>query len=503
MDMTGEKGAVMLVAFYNTKALGVRYLETALERQGYTVITVFYKDFNSLHPSRTTEAEIALLCGEITRAKPMLIGLSVMSSMYLETVDAVIGAITAQFSIPTVCGGAFASMFPERFLERGIDFVIRADGEHAICRLADALSRGDDYSGIPSLCYRSHNMNVINDVGDVSENIDDYGMPAIVSKNACFIEHDRRAEGDPQLHALSYELIASRGCPFTCSYCCCVNLKRLLPRCIPGVRTRSVNSVIEELAEVKSKLNRVTLIHFYDEVFPNSPGWVEQFVIAYKKRVNLPFVIWAHPKTVDADTLKKLVSAGLTEVVMGVQSGAMQIRKDIFHRYETQEDIIGAVQKIRDAGVASAIYDFMLQHPFETIETLKETYALIEKFSAPFELQLHGLNFLPGTDIVPLTIERGILSTEEMDTIMYAPMQEQFSAYWRGDNGPEGRLWYKLIYCLQFAGLRSRLTAYAGDPVKYESQINSTYTLATRLFRLRHLYKKGRTVVKSKIALLT
>ena len=37
------KGRVMLLAFYNTKALGVRYLEGALERAGYQVQVVFYK----------------------------------------------------------------------------------------------------------------------------------------------------------------------------------------------------------------------------------------------------------------------------------------------------------------------------------------------------------------------------------------------------------------------------------------------------------------------------
>ena len=38
----GEKGTVVLVAFYNVKALGVRYLESALTRAGYRVATVFF-----------------------------------------------------------------------------------------------------------------------------------------------------------------------------------------------------------------------------------------------------------------------------------------------------------------------------------------------------------------------------------------------------------------------------------------------------------------------------
>ena len=85
-------------------------------------------------------------------------------------------------------------------------------------------------------------------------NIDDYGIPTINSRNACFIENDRLVSGDPQLDTLSYEVIASRGCPFTCSYCCCVNLHRLYPKGTPAVRTRSVKSVIDELIAAKREM---------------------------------------------------------------------------------------------------------------------------------------------------------------------------------------------------------------------------------------------------------
>lgn len=41
--MMEKKPVVLLVAFYNIKALGVRYLETALRRSGYDVATVFLR----------------------------------------------------------------------------------------------------------------------------------------------------------------------------------------------------------------------------------------------------------------------------------------------------------------------------------------------------------------------------------------------------------------------------------------------------------------------------
>ncbi len=491
-----NKNRIVLIAFYNKKALGVRYLESAMRREGYDVHTVFFKDFNSVRPVKSTEAEIDLLINEIKREDPLMVGLSVMSSMYLETVDMVIGAIKKRTNVTTVCGGAYATMFPDYFLTRGVDFVIRSDGEIPMPKLARAIADGSDYRGIPSLCFNENGEIRINEIGDVLNDIDGYGLPTINCKSSCFIENGTVTQGDPQLDTLSYEVIASRGCPFSCSYCCCSNLRKLLPKGIKGVRTRSVKSVIDELIEAKRVCKKIVFVHFYDEIFPNLPGWVDEFIVEYKKHINLPFTIWSHPKAVDAELLRKLVKIGLTEVIMGIQSGSPHIRKDIFHRYETQDDIINATKVIRESGVFWCSYDFMLQHPFETIDDLKESYYLAKKMYGPFELQLHGLNFLPGTDIVPMAIENGYYTEEEMNDIMYASMNDQFNAYWKQEVSRESDLWYKMIFCLQFKSLRRQVEGYENDPMPYAEKIDKAYAKGKKLMKLRYLYKKSRIVVK-------
>ena len=65
----------------------------------------------------------------------------------------------------------------------------------------------------------------------------------------------------------------------------------------------------------------------------------------------MPFTIWSHPKMVNAEMLAKLQKVGLTEVIMGIQSGSDRIRHDVFHRYETREDIIKATKVISESGV--------------------------------------------------------------------------------------------------------------------------------------------------------
>lgn len=495
MDAT-QRGTVALVAFYNTKALGVRYLERALEKAGWRVVTIFFKRFNSRSPSPASEAELRLLCERLREERPLLIGLSVMSSMYLESVDKVIGALQEAELGPIVCGGAFATLEPDYFLRRGVPYVIRLDGEVPMVRLAQALAQGEDLDGVPSLCRMEGGEPRWNPIGGMAADLDEYGIPAVECANACLIDEGQVIPGDPQRSALSYEVIASRGCPFTCSYCSCVNLRRLYPAGIKPVRIRSVESIIRELEEARTVCRSIAFIHFYDEIFPNLPGWVDEFVEKYPRRVGLPFSIWTHPSMLPGEVLNKLVKVGLVEVIMGIQSGSPYIRREIFHRRESNADIVETTRLIAGSGVFWASYDFMLRHPFETAETLRETYTLVKELAGRYELQLHGLNFLPGTDIVPMAIEGGYLTREEMDATLYAPMARQFQAYWKQEDDPESHLWYQLTYLWQFPVFRPLCRRWEISPADHRGPIARACTMARGLERLRYLYKKSHVVLR-------
>ena len=151
-----------------------------------------------------------------------------MSSMYLDTVHAVLDRLQRERLGPIVCGGAYASLFPAHFLHRGVPNVLRLDGEQTLVRLADALRTGGSWQDIPSLSYQAGGRDVHNPVGAIPEDLAACGLPAVHCEDAVWIDHGRLISGDPQRNVLRYEVAASRGCPFTCPYCCCVNLARLL-----------------------------------------------------------------------------------------------------------------------------------------------------------------------------------------------------------------------------------------------------------------------------------
>ncbi|MBR5261205.1 MAG: cobalamin-dependent protein, partial [Oscillospiraceae bacterium] len=103
---------IVLIGFYNEKALGVRYLANALTKAGYDPTIVFFKRYNSEKPELTTERELELLRDLIKKENPFFIGMSVMCSLYLEETDKVGAMIKENFDVPCVWGGLHSSVSP-------------------------------------------------------------------------------------------------------------------------------------------------------------------------------------------------------------------------------------------------------------------------------------------------------------------------------------------------------------------------------------------------------
>ena len=516
-----ENKPILLIGFYNTKALGVRFLERSLIKSGFTVYTLFLKEFNSIRPEEVTDTELQLVKKLVAELDPGLICLSVMSSLYIENVIKVNDLLRSAFSIPIVWGGVFATLFPDKALHHA-DFVLRGEGEDALVELAGAILGGKYYKDIKNLAFvepvyeapplvdrkymgASGGINpsgtiVINELHPLNETLDTYSYPIIGLKNKFLINNNRLINEDPLTRSISYETLASRGCPFACSYCSSVNLRRLYSGKGKYVRYRSVESVIGELEEALVHMKWLKVIRFWDEIFPDEKDWIDKFAYEYKTNIRLPFEIWGHPLKTDAYAVGKLAEAGLYKVVMGIQSGSASIRKDIFHRSETQENILNAAGVLSELKVPHIVYDFMLRHPFETEEDIRETYELCSKLTKPFELQLHGLYFLPGTDIIKIAVKKGIADPALPGEGCRASLGEQYKAYWKSDcNINMVNFWYSLIYISQF-----KTGALLAEYFSKKTSSKFITNIATKLpmayypeAKIRYLRKKAILIIRA------
>ena len=486
MEMYMNK-KVLLIDFYSEGSLGLRYIQNALEHSGYTVKIVFMKKYDNIFPEKITQAEHNLLKDFIKSEQPMLIGISLITSFYLELVEEITNYIK-EFKIPLVGGGIFATLSPEVCIKYA-DYIVRGEGEDAICELADALANGSPVSGIMNLAYRDENNNVcINEMRPLLANVDKYGFPRVDTGAEYLINNDTLTKGEPLKNKFAFTIIGTRGCMFSCSFCGSSNLKKLTQGLGSYVRKRTVKSVIDELVYVKKRLKNLVYVRFADGIFPYDKEWVDEFAKEYKSKINLPFKIWTHPLRTNPDIINTLLSAGLHKVVMGIQSGSPYVRNEIFQRKESNESIIKASEIYGKCKVPQVEYDLILCHPFETVETIKETYELCQSMHGTFMLNINGLKFMPETPIVDIAIKHGKATYEEIHDSIFQPIDKQFEFLRLVENSrdtsPDINFWYMLIYICQFKFIRKFAKKIQNNPSKYANRLKKLYFITQKLRKL-------------------
>jgi radical SAM superfamily enzyme YgiQ (UPF0313 family) len=226
------------------------------------------------------------------------------------------------------------------------------------------------------------------------------------------INNDKLSSSDPQLKYSEYNLMAGRGCPYSCTYCTNSYLHKLYKDKGCFLRKRSVKKVIEELVEAKNKLN-IKEVHFLDEIFVLDEKWLDEFLKEYQEKINLPFNLCLHPNLVNEKVVGKLKSYGLGRVGLGIQSGSRRIRYEIFNRYVPDERILEVAEIFKKFKVAPT-YDIILDNPYETESDMKESINLLLKIKRPYHLNVFSLVNLPKTDLTERIIKDNINSEKDL-----------------------------------------------------------------------------------------
>lgn len=477
MDNT-KNNKILLIALHIEKAVGVRYLAKYLIQNGFdpTICSIHKYPVSPNLPEKISEEEILLLKELAQKEKYLFIGISILSSYTLSEVYRINDMLKNNVDIPIVWGGVCPSLMSKECAKH-CNIVIKGEGEIPILRLAQALQNGNDWKEIPNLCYYDTNGNYIeNELEPLIQDLDIIGYPLIDSENMFHIENNKIIQIDQQAQTNSYELSASRGCPFGCSYCSSSKIRDIYKGKGKYARIRSVNSVIEELKEAIKKNRNINEIHFWDEVFVTDKLWLSEFAQKYKKEIGLRFIIWAHPLTINHETISLLFDAGLRRVLIGFQSGSPNVRNNIFHRPESNEQIINASKILSSYEGLEVYYDLIICHVLESITELKETYDLCLKLEPPFGYQIRGLSYLPKTDITKTMVNMGIYTQEEMDNIFNAPFEEHF-IQWNGpsvnyySDEPRKAVWADLIYLTQFQSIRNQILKLAKNADRNHSKI--------------------------------
>ena len=466
---------VLLITLHNDKSLGIRCLAQCLKSNGFEPTIVFFKS-NIYSSQYSTDIELRFLLDILKKKKYLFVGLSILSSYILSEICKVNEIIKKNINVPIVWGGIYPTLCPEK-CAKYCDILVRGEGEIAIVKLAETLQKGGEWRNLPNICYYDQNKNYHeNMLTPLIQDLDSISYSNISNEEIYFIDSNKVVNCNPSLNTDFYEISCSRGCPFSCSYCSSSKLRDIYRGNGKYFRFRSVDSVIAELSEAVQKNPNIKEIRFWDEVFTTNKEWIEEFSIKYKEKIGLRCVIWGHPLLIKKEELGMLVDAGLRRIIVGFQSGSSHVRNKIFKRPETNEQIIKASKILSSYPLLEVYYDLIICHVLESVSEIKETFDLCLQLASPFNLQIHGLSFLPKTDIVQTIIDKGLYTVQEMEDIFNSSSEENYRQ-WDGPrsdyyaDNPEKEVWADLIYLTQFAAIRNKVIKLSKNPDKNKNII--------------------------------
>ncbi len=298
--------------------------------------------------------------------------------------------------------GAHVAVKPGETLEQApvLDFVARKEFDFTIRDIAE----GKPYAEIDGISYRAadgsivHNPEraIIEEMDSLTSVLDVYQRDLTVENYAIgYLQH-------PYL-----SLYTGRGCPAQCTFC-------LWPQTIGGhrYRTRSAESVYEEMKRAKEMFPQVKEFFFDDDTFTADRPRAE----AIAKLLGTLGVTWScnSRANVPYETLKIMKDNGLRLLLTGFESGNAQILRRIKKgvMLERARRYMGDCKRL---GI-KVHGTFILGLPGETRETIRETMEFACEVD-PYSIQVSLAAAYPGTAFYEEVVENNWFVPDDLVTI--------------------------------------------------------------------------------------
>ncbi|MCP4133188.1 MAG: B12-binding domain-containing radical SAM protein [bacterium] len=397
---------IAFVAMGPGSPLSIGILSSIVKQHGHEV-KLFYDPslFNDGHifesPRLGTIFNIRKnIIADIVAYEPRLIAFSVMTNTYrwaLEMAD----TIKSLIDTPIIFGGIHPTSVPEIVIqEKSVDMINIGEGVESFPELVNLMAAGKDYFSVKNTWFKHADGIIKNPIRPFIKNLDELPFTDMeLFKGHIDIKRN-------------YKIMASRGCPYNCTFCCTSIYRKLYRGKGKYLRWRSPGNVINELLRAKECYS-IKSVNFFDDVFTTDKNWLNEFLSLYNEQVQLPYMIISHVRYMDDEIVKKLKDTGCIRVELGIQSVNEEVRKKILKRPETNEEIKRALllcEKYQLPYQVNHIFGF----PGEGREQQVEAARFYANYK-PARISTFWLVYFPKTEIVAIARKMNILSREEIN----------------------------------------------------------------------------------------
>jgi len=281
-----------------------------------------------------------------------------------------------------------------------LDFAIRGEAEFELVHLMKALADGDGLDQVRGLVYRRGADLVDNGGQGFVHDLDRVALPA-----RDLLPMDvYRPTASRYKKLPAHFAIASRGCPYRCTYCCQITgrtwrmhgLERLLEEIQILTKDYGAREIL--YGDDTLTINRRRLVEFCEAVITRGLG----------RRVR--FSCYSRVDHVDLELLKLMKRAGFWEIGFGVESGSQRLL-DVVKKGITPDQVRRVFQWCEEVGLESRAF-FMLGLPTETREESRHTIRFSRELN-PKWLQCTITVPYPKTELWAQAKREGLLASED------------------------------------------------------------------------------------------
>ena len=408
---------IMLIALQdNLDVIGLKSLHYQLLSHGYTSHLLFIPVFSNAGLFNS-------VCNLVDKLSPLFVGMSLMSVEYTRALSLSRAIKLHSPSTPLIWGGIHPTIAPETCLEYA-DFVCVGEGERFIVDFAKSIANRSDPEVLDSLVYQRKGQVYRNALYPFIEDLSVLPICEHIPKNSYVFHKGKIVPLDirffkkfSRYSGTIYSIMSSRGCPFSCTYCCNNALAKI--HGTRQVRFRDLAHVIEELKIATAQYPFIEYINFLDDCFMSRPDQdMDKFCQLYEQAINLPFIVRSIPISVTESKISRMKSAGLAWINLGLQSGSDRVCREVYRRRSGKQDFLNAAKVINRQDVA-ALYDVILDNPFEAEQDLLQTIFTLMETPKPFYTQFFSLSLYPGTELRMRALQEGLIKGDEYQSKDY------------------------------------------------------------------------------------
>jgi len=264
--------------------------------------------------------------------------------------------------------GPHVSMYQQEFLQEHpeLDFVLQGEYEYTLLDLVNRLQTQQDLAQVSGLIYRNKGTVTVNSTRPAIDNLDELPWPS--RKMLPMTKYCVCGSALPQP---SVQMLASRGCPYQCIFCC-------WPQIMYREHKYRVRNPVDVVDEMQWLINEYGFksVYFDDDTFNIGNDRIRKISADIKERnLHIPWAIMARADTTDVDTLRSMRDAGLVALIYGVESGVQDLVNACQKNLDLNK-VSKTVQQTKELGIKPHL-TFAFGLPGETKETIKRVCSRI------------------------------------------------------------------------------------------------------------------------------